>query len=310
MKTRFIIIISLVLAINSWHITAQDDHKYVLKKEFVEMDDGIKLATDIYLPDNNERYPVILVRTPYNKDGFKKGAEKFTEQGYVVVLQDCRGKFNSEGEFYAFKNERTDGLETIEWIKSQPWGNGKIAGYGSSYNGYTQWAISDHLDAVIAEMTGADLYDLVYPEGLFSLETACNWGLIVDAKYANPIPPEKLLKSYWYLPLSIADDSTFKDNQFINDWMLHENNDDYWKSMNHQGIAKGPVLSIGGWYDIFLLAQINDFIEMDRKNNHPGNKIIIGPWCHGPQAFKNEYGGSGNTGRRGPLPATNWPRRF
>jgi putative CocE/NonD family hydrolase len=66
-----------------------------------------------------------------------------------VVVQDCRGKFNSEGEFYAFRNERTDGLKTVAWIREQPWSNGKIAGYGSSYNTYTQWAVSDQLDAVI-----------------------------------------------------------------------------------------------------------------------------------------------------------------
>ena len=299
MKKKFGIIV--ILLISGWQGKAQKNSDYFLKEEFIETENRIKLATDVYLPQESGKYPVILVRTPYLKNNFKGGAEKFIQQGYAVVVQDCRGKFKSEGEFYAFKNERVDGLKTIAWIKTQPWYNGKIAGYGGSYGGYTQWAISDQLDAVTAELTGANLYDLVYPNGLFSLETIFNWGLVVDAKLVNNIPPEKLMKSYWFLPLSVADDSTVKDSRFINDWLLHENNDDYWGKLNHQGMSKGPVLSIGGWYDIFLLTQINDFVKIDKKNGLADNHLIIGPWCHGPQGFKNEYGGSNSTGKRGPL---------
>ncbi|MDD4192388.1 MAG: CocE/NonD family hydrolase, partial [Mangrovibacterium sp.] len=245
--------------------------------------------------------PTILVRTPYLKDNAKGSALNFVKQGYAVVVQDCRGKFGSGGGFYAFKHEREDGLKTIEWIKKQPWHNGKLAGYGGSYLGFTQWAVSDRLDAVCAELTGADIYDLIYPQGLFSLATAFNWGMLVDARTANPIPPEELLQSYWHLPLSVADDSTFKDNHFINDWLLHEIRDNYWQSVNHRGIAKGSVLSIAGWYDIFLLTQINDFIALDKKSSHPDNRMVIGPWCHGRQSFPNEYGGKEKTGNRGTL---------
>ena len=293
-----LLIILVIQLLTSWQLIAQESTEYLLKNEIIETFGGIKLATDIYLPDENKTHPVLLVRTPYQKENFNINAVKFTKQGYAVVVQDCRGKFGSEGEFYAFKNEREDGLKTIEWIKQQPWCNGKIAGYGGSYVGYTQWAVSDQLDAVCADMTGADIYDLIYPQGLLSLATAFNWGLAVDARTMNPIPPERILKSYWYLPLSTADDSTFKDSHFINDWLTHETRDNYWQSFSHRGIAKGPILSIAGWYDIFLLAQINDFVEMDRKNGNSESKLIIGPWCHGPQAFKNEYGGGNKTGRR------------
>ena len=91
--------------------------------------------------------------------------------------------------------------------------------------------LSDELDAVVSELGSSGLYDLLYPQGLFSLATACNWGLPIDSKTMNPVSTEKLLQSYWYLPLSIADDSTFKDNRFFNDWLLHESDDSYWKSM-------------------------------------------------------------------------------
>jgi len=301
MKLKFRIVILLLFA--SWQVMAQEhNEKYILKKEFIETENGINLASDIYLPDENGKYPVILVRTPYLKDNFKKNAAKFAGKGFAVVVQDCRGKFNSEGEFYAFRNERTDGLKTVAWIREQPWSNGKIAGYGSSYNTYTQWAVSDQLDAVIAEMGSAGLYDLVYPQGLFSLATACNWGLIADTKTVIPLAPEKIAekiqKSYRHLPLSLADDSTFNDNLFFNDWLLHEQNDGYWESLNQRKNASATVLSIAGWYDMFLAAQLNDFIEIDRRSCNPENTMIIGPWCHGPQAFKNEYGGGDKTGRR------------
>lgn len=286
----------IILLLISWQLSAQDKNEFLFLKDSIETTGRIKLATDIYLPDRNNPYPTLLVRTPYKKDNLKNNAIDFTKQGYAVVVQDCRGKFGSGGKFYAFKDEREDGLKTIEWIKKQPWFNGKIAGYGGSYVGYTQWAVSDQLDAVCALVTGADVYDLIYPQGLFSMATAFNWGLPVDARKSNPISSEKILKSYWYLPLSLADDSTFKDNRFINDWLLHENRDDYWQSVNHRSIAKGPVLSIAGWYDIFLLTQINDFVALDKKKSHSGNKMIIGPWCHGTQSFKNEYGGGKKTG--------------
>jgi len=282
-------------------VCAQDNIHYLLLTNSVETSSGIKLATDIYLPDHESIYPTLLVRTPYKKENVKSGAIGFVKKGYAVVVQDCRGKFGSEGEFYAFNNEREDGLKTVEWIKKQSWSNGKVAGYGGSYVGFTQWAISDQLDAVCAEMTGADVYDLIYPQGLFSLATAFNWGLTVDAKTTNPISPEQIQESYWYLPLSVADDSTYKENRFINDWLLHEKRDKYWQSVNHRGIAKGPVFSIAGWYDIFLLTQLEDFIIHDKKNPHPDNKMIITPWGHGPQALKNEYGGTDKTGNRGLL---------
>lgn len=282
-------------------VCAQDNIHYLLLTDSVETSSGIKLATDIYLPDHESIYPTLLVRTPYKKENVKSGAIGFVKKGYAVVVQDCRGKFGSEGEFYAFNNEREDGLKTVEWIKKQSWSNGKVAGYGGSYVGFTQWAISDQLDAVCAEMTGADVYDLIYPQGLFSLATAFNWGLTVDAKTTNPISPEQIQESYWYLPLSVADDSTYKENHFINDWLLHEKRDKYWQSVNHRGIAKGPVFSIAGWYDIFLLTQLEDFIIHDKKNPHPDNKMIITPWGHGPQALKNEYGGTDKTGNRGLL---------
>jgi len=270
---------------------------YILKTEYVIMDDGIKLVTDVYLPSGQGPFGCVMERSPYNKQNGKAIAEWFIERGLAVVLQDCRGKFASEGTFYPFRNERADGLVTVKWIRQQKWSNGKIGGFGGSYDGYTQWAISDVLDVITAHVTGADMYELVYPEGLFSLGSVINWGFAVDSNTTNDIKPEKMGASYTILPLSVADDLTYADSQFVDDWLSHPLNDNYWKSINQQRNVKCPVLSVGGWYDIFLMSQIDDFQTMLR-DGHPDNRIVIGPWCHGPQSFKNDYGGIDKTGDR------------
>jgi uncharacterized protein len=275
-----------------------DSLSYTLETEYISMSDDIKLATDVYMPLQDGRYPTILVRTPYDKNAAKGQAEWYTKNGYVVISQDCRGKLLSEGVFYPFQNEREDGLTTVEWIRSQSWSNGQIAGWGGSYVGYTQWAISDVLDVVTAELTSANIYELLYLDGLFSLATAFNWGLIVDSKTVNPIPPQKIFNSYTILPLSVADDSTYKDNAFINDWLAHNSYDDYWKAMNHRGITNSAVISFAGWYDIFLMPQIEDFIALN-KEAKTKSRLIVGPWCHGSQSLANDYGGSEKTGRKG-----------
>ena len=105
----------------------------------VSMRDGVQLATDIYRDDATRVAPVVLMRTPYNKDRAKGAAQRFAVAGYVAVVQDCRGKFASEGVFIPYNNDGQDGFDAIEWIGNQPWCNGRIGMWGSSYVGATQW---------------------------------------------------------------------------------------------------------------------------------------------------------------------------
>lgn len=262
------------------------------------MKDGIKLATDIYLPEGkNDNLSAIIVRTPYGKDGSRAGAEEFVKNGIAVIVQDCRGKYKSEDEFYPFNDERADGLTTVNWIRKQPWSNGKVGGWGSSYVGYTQWAISDALDVFSPDLTTGNIYDLVYPDGLFSLQTAFNWGLAMAGKGLDPVAPDKQMAGMLILPLSVADDSTTRDLSYINHWLAHEKPDAYWKGMNFRGAKKAPVISAAGWYDRFLKAQIQDFQALSR-NAKLDNRMIIGPWSHQPQPDDIKYGGREKTGNR------------
>ncbi|MCP5063050.1 MAG: CocE/NonD family hydrolase [Ignavibacteriae bacterium] len=140
-------------------VFAQELEKHLTNK-MVMMTDSIALATDVYLPEGDGPFTCILIRTPYNKNGTKGDCERFQKRGFAVITQDCRGTYSSQGKFYPWIDDRSDGLTTLEWIRSQEWSDGKIGGWGGSYVGYTQWAISDELDVITPYVTGADMYDL------------------------------------------------------------------------------------------------------------------------------------------------------
>lgn len=266
----------------------QGENNFTKQTVMIAVEDTISLATDLYLPQKNGPFPTILIRSPYNRAGAKGDGERLARAGYAVVIQDTRGKYESGGTFYPFTYERRDGLATIKWIRTQKWSNGKIAGAGGSYVGYTQWAIADQLDAMTPLLTSANMYDLLYPSGIFSLATAFNWGLVVNSRTGVAIKPEKIIKSYSILPLSVADDSTAKQNDFTDDWLAHPYEDAYWGAMNHRSAEICPMYAVAGWYDIFLLAQIRDFIEQGARR-HPDSRLVIGPYAHGKVAVELDF---------------------
>lgn len=266
----------------------------IIETEIV-MSDGIPLSTTLFIPGRGDKFPAVLVRTPYNKQAEEWMGRAFNIFGIAVVIQDVRGKFKSEGEFYPFINERKDGMETIRWIKKQPWSDGTVAGWGASYLGYTQWAVSDSLDFMTLLLTGARLYDLIYPDSLFSLQTAAIWGFDVASKTRNHLNEDTIRKKLFTLPLIEADDSTVKDIAFYNDWIIHGKYDSYWEQMDFRGKTNAHVLSVAGWYDLFLKSQIADFEALDSAGHNRG-RLVIGPWAHGEPGEPNQYGGTGKTG--------------
>ena len=130
----------------------------------VKMRDGVKLATDIYKMKGLERGPVLLSRGPYNKDGlWMSERDRFLKAGYIIVSQDVRGRYASEGVFEPHKNETADGVDCIKWIMSQPWCDGNIGTFGGSYLGGTQWLPAREnpvgLKAMVPEVTFSDMYE-------------------------------------------------------------------------------------------------------------------------------------------------------
>ena len=154
---------------------AQEFDSIVVTTEMVAMRDGVKLAMDVYRPARSnqavdERFPVLLSRTPYNKNSMRGEAEYLARRGFVVAAQDCRGRFASQGDFYAFLNEGKDGYDSIEWAAAQPWSNGKVGTFGGSYVAWNQYHAAmykpPHLEAMFALVGGANFYqEYGYPGG-------------------------------------------------------------------------------------------------------------------------------------------------
>src|ERR1700722_9320291 len=122
------------IALATWAQTAETPPPFA-----VAMRDGIHLATDVYGAEANSPKPALLMRTPYDKHGPAASAKRFTRSGYVVVLQDTRGAYASEGKYVHYNNDDQDGFDTVEWIARQPWSNGKVGMWGASHPGEVQW---------------------------------------------------------------------------------------------------------------------------------------------------------------------------
>ena len=135
--------VSVVNGVPSGEVSAKT-HDFTIKTDVLTpMRDGVKLAMDLIIPNGDGPFPVILERTPYDKSSSRKpGTENYARAGYIVALQDCRGRFNSDGDFDPFRQEHNDGFDTIEWIEKQDWCDGNVGMIGGSYSGQTQWYAS------------------------------------------------------------------------------------------------------------------------------------------------------------------------
>jgi len=196
--------------------------------------DGVALSTDVYRPTGGGRWPCLVLRTPYGKGTAAAAAWAMLgerRERTAVVVQDCRGRFASDGTFHPFRHERADGLATLTWIRRQPWSNGRVVGLGASYLGVTGWAVADELDGLVAVVTCRDMYDALYPNGVFSLQTAVTWGFAVDGRGTRSLDAAALTSACATLPLAEADVRTYGRNAFWREWLSHPTRDGYWQAM-------------------------------------------------------------------------------
>jgi len=179
--------------------------------------DGIPLATDHFAPDVASA-PTVLIRTPYGRGvRLRLLARAVAEQGFHVVVQSCRGTYDSGGDFEPMRHERDDGLDTIDWLRRQPWYSGELCTFGPSYVGFTQWALAadagPDLKAMATVVTAADFRDSTYAGGAFSLDTVLTWAALLSAqrgpKLANFVElrrgQPRLHRGLAHLPLREAD---------------------------------------------------------------------------------------------------------
>ena len=275
----------------------------------VPMRDGVRLASDIYRPALGVepvpgRFPVILQRTIYDKSDERTTApaEYFCKRGYVAIVQDCRGRYNSEGRYYHMANEAEDGYDAAEWIGAQPWCDGKIGTWGGSYLSQVQSAMATqdppHLAAMVPMYGPSNIYSYgLRHDGTFQLKfCSAGFWLGADSKEARADSAIKAAlegtrASEWLYrlplkrgqsPLSLTPDY----ERWVLDFMTRGDYDDYWANPSfniedhfdrHSDV---PIFLVGGWYDSWSRASMVLFTELSRLKRGPV-KLLMGPWVHG-----------------------------
>jgi len=275
------------------------------------MRDGVTLFADVYRPEAKGTHPVILMRLPYDKTGAENIAYSdpswYARHGYLVVIQDVRGRCLSEGEFIPFEHEIEDGYDSIEWAASLPGANGKVGMYGFSYAGATQLMPATlrppSLVTVCPAMTGSQYYEnWTYNQGALSLAFTMSWATQLasgDARRAKDGAALGQLDMafagihgwHWFLPLAAYPPLTGDFGGYFNDWLSHPTYDDYWRRWSideDYSRLTTPALHVAGWYDIFLAGSVKNYLGMREgagtAEARAGQKLVIGPWVHMPWA--------------------------
>jgi putative CocE/NonD family hydrolase len=263
---------------------------YAVKRETVPilLRDGVKTVADVYRPDAEGQFPVILHRTPYNRKNAME-AGFYAKRGYVFVAQDVRGKFDSGGKWEPFVNEARDGHDSVTWCAQQPWSNGKVGMIGASYAGFVQWAAaregSPHLKCLIPIVSPPDpFFNIPYAYGAFFLYPSAWWAAIVDGKGMKPPKTLTNLDGFRALPLNTVDKKLFgKTVPFFQTWLKHSTNDAYWDQVNFlermKSFAPLPALHVSGWFDgdgIGTKLNYATMVAAGQKNQ----KLVYGPWPH------------------------------
>lgn len=262
----------------------------------VPMRDGVRLATDVYLPAEGGSYPALLVRDIYSNgsSAVRQRYAKFaTANGYAFVFQSSRGRYDSEGDWYPYFNEINDGDDTLTWIADQSWSNGEVGMFGDSYLGSVQWlaAVNGNpaLVAIAPAMSPGNYYrDVAYPGGAFSLLSRARWGIGDIGSRTNLMFPIDWVGGIDHLPLETLAESVGFNVPHFQDWLAHPSYDEYWAPLNLEARATEmsvPALNIGGWYDVFLRSTIGSYKTMTEqaasRTARNGQRLIIGPWPHG-----------------------------
>ena len=285
-----------------------------------EMRDGTVLRADVYRPDAPGTYPVLLQRTPYSKDGENcvEQGHRLAERGYVVVQQDVRGRYRSDGEFQpgffsADHRDAEDGYDTVEWAAGLPWSTGKVGTFGGSYCGWTQWELAHtrppHLAAMIPSAIAANLLDREM-SGVLRLGRILWWSvntLAPDVRRrlrdeSGPTTTDEAERLYlerdrnkwlWHLPLAeIPDEILSGVGRHWRRW-LADHASDHFGFLERHGDVGVPALTTTGWYDQQIGA-IRNFTGM-RANGmteeaKSGQRLIVGPWSHTTDFSSSQVG--------------------
>lgn len=257
----------------------------------VVLSDGTRLSADVYRPREPGKYPVVLRRTPYdNRLDFD--GEYFAQHGYVYVVVDVRGRHDSQGDFYPYRDDARDGYEVIEWAARQPWANGRVGTIGDSYPGFNQWLAAAEtppsLQAMVVRVAPSDYYDSpTYTGGAFNLGGRLPWSALTDSRTLQSLYLHDWQRALNHLPLIDGDKAIGRELKAYRDWLMHPSKDEYWapySMANRWSRIKVPVYHQGGWYDEFIRGTVDAYTSM---RQHAGDSVarqqqhlLIGPWTH------------------------------
>jgi len=258
----------------------------------VPMRDGVKLSTDLYLPDGDGPFPTILERTPYDNslEAFEQHARRSVDRGFAVALQDCRGRFDSEGLYTPFRNEAHDGFDTHEWIGRQSWSTGRVGMRGGSYDGWVQWTSatlgSKHLQAIAPAVMATELHPgLVYRGGALNLGVLLTWGMRTSGRSRQRLDHLDWVEQFRHMPVAEAANAAATDIQSWREWIEHEGRDGWWDPITLDAKFSGataPALVLGGWYDLYSSDTFTSW-EAYRTRGSGGaaaSRIVVGAWPH------------------------------
>ncbi|HVU72033.1 MAG TPA: CocE/NonD family hydrolase [Mycobacteriales bacterium] len=252
----------------------------------IPLRDGVRTSADVFVPEVVPA-PAILVRTPYGKQGpvTRAAAERFCAQGYVVVVQDVRGRHDSEGHWTPFVHEAADGCESVEWVAAQPWCTGQVATWGGSYLGWTQWALArerpPHLAAVASTASAGRLAEeLPFDRGIPTPLMAA-WLHLVGGRVQQDPSRVDWPSVLRHLPLRDLGDALGRELPLWQEWLEHPGLDDYWRAIRVDDCLPDfdvPAMHVTGWFDD---DQAGALLAWDRMRVHPEQTLVIGPWDHG-----------------------------
>ena len=288
------------------------------------MRDGVLMATEVYLPatpSGGGRYPVLMQRSPYNRNGAAVDVscsnaqmQFFARNGYAALNQDVRGMYRSAGVFNPMQQEANDGYDAVEWAAARTWSNGKVGLFGGSYVGLTQWQPAKEsppsLVAIAPNVTASDYHDhWTYIDGTFDLWFAQSWILLTFGPetylrnlLAAGLPRDQAnqqvaswvaagrsnILSTWVWELPLKSFPEYRElAPYYYTWLRHPTYDRFWANLDvepHYGDVVVPSLNTGGWYDIFQIGTVRNFLGMRAKGGsrdaRQGSQLIMRASCH------------------------------
>ena len=265
----------------------------ILRDVKVPMRDGVRLSANVFLPRAEGRFPIIFQRMPYGENGGGLGPF-YAQRGYAFVIQDCRGRYDSEGEFYPFRDDGPDGLDSLDWICAQPWSNGRVGMFGPSYLGGVQWAVAVEghpaLQAIVPNAIPCDFWKSGYwRNGAFSLALNALWTCLEISSRTSDlglIPAYDLNAFFRHLPLRTLDSAAGRLCEFWQDFLAHAQYDDYWRRMScHDRFDRVsvPAFIMCGWYDYYAGESFDALRGLHTRASGRAralSRVIMGPWSH------------------------------